>query len=158
MLVIDTTPPTVALNYWVSFTGAISGTTLTVTTAPTAGALYIGQPLYGANIAAGTTVTGFGTGAGLLGTYTVSQSQTVASQTIYGQRPSPYGVGVVVIAADGVFWTALTEQGERSVHTSLSADTQPIELWVEGYVSDEAIRQLSERGWTVRAYAFDDIH
>ena len=66
--------------------------------------------------------------------------------------------GVVVIAADGVFWTALTEQGERSVRTSLSADTQPVELWVEGYVSDEAIRQLHERGWTVRAYAFDDTH
>jgi hypothetical protein len=98
-IVIDTTPPTVALSYWVAFTGTISGTTLTVTAAPTAGALYVGQPLLSANIATGTTITGFGTGAGLLGTYTVSRSQTVASQTIYGQRPSPYGVGAVIVAA-----------------------------------------------------------
>jgi hypothetical protein len=98
-IVIDTTAPTVALSYWVSFTGSISGTTLNVTTAPTAGALYVGQPLFGANIATGTTITGFGTGAGLVGTYTISPSPTVASQTIYGQRPSPYGAGAVVVAA-----------------------------------------------------------
>ena len=65
--------------------------------------------------------------------------------------------GVVVIAAESVFWTELTERGESSVRASLPGQMQPIELWVEGYVSDEALRELHARGWTVRAYAFDDM-
>jgi hypothetical protein len=97
-IVIDTTPPTVAVSTWSQFTGAISGTTLTVS-AVASGVLSVGQPLYGNNIAAGTKITGFGTGAGLAGTYTIDTTQTVASQTIYTTRTSPVGVGAVVIAA-----------------------------------------------------------
>jgi hypothetical protein len=63
----------------VKFTGAISGTTLTVT-GVTFGQLAIGNTVWGANIAAGTTITAFGSGTGGVGTYTISPSQTVASQ------------------------------------------------------------------------------
>ena len=75
-----------------SFTGSISGTTLTVT-AIGSGAIAIGQTLAGTGITAGTTIVGFNTGAGgnvnEVGTYTITPSQTAASTTIsaYYQRP-----------------------------------------------------------------------
>jgi len=61
-----------------AFTGAISGSTLTVS-AVSAGALAIGQVITGAGVTAGTTITGLGTGTGGTGTYTVSPSQSVSS-------------------------------------------------------------------------------
>jgi len=63
-------------------TGAISGTTLTVS-AVSSGTLQIGQTLEGANVTDGTIITAFGTGTGGTGTYTVSPSQTAGSATIY---------------------------------------------------------------------------
>jgi hypothetical protein len=58
--------------------GSISGTTLTVSATPS-GALGPGQTLSGSGIARGTQITAFGTGRGGKGTYTVNNSQTVAS-------------------------------------------------------------------------------
>jgi hypothetical protein len=74
------------------FTGSISGTTLTITSIQS-GAIALGQTLSGSGISNGTTIVGFGTGAGgninEAGTYTVNISQTVASTSInsYYQRP-----------------------------------------------------------------------
>lgn len=62
-------------------TGAISGTTLTVS-AVTSGTLSIGVILSGTGVTSGTTITALGTGTGGTGTYTVSASQTVSSTTI----------------------------------------------------------------------------
>jgi len=76
-----------------TFTGSISGTTLTVT-GISSGAIAVGQTLSGVGVIDGTTITGFLTGAGgnvnETGTYTVRQSQTVASGTLnaYYQRPT----------------------------------------------------------------------
>jgi hypothetical protein len=76
-----------------TFTGSISGTTLTVT-GISSGAIAVGQTLSGSGVIDGTTITGFLTGAGgnvnETGTYTLSQSQTVASGTLnaYYQRPT----------------------------------------------------------------------
>lgn len=64
-----------------SFIGSISGTTLTVT-AMTSGTIQVGQTLSGTGVAAGTTITALGTGTGGTGTYTVSTSQTVASEAL----------------------------------------------------------------------------
>ena len=61
-----------------SFTGYISGTTLTIS-AIGSGTLQVGQVISGTGIASGTTVTALGSGSGGIGTYTVSISQTVAS-------------------------------------------------------------------------------
>lgn len=69
-----------ALTY-ATFTGSISGTTLTVT-AVSAGTIQIGQVISGTGVTAGTTITALGTGIGSTGTYTVNTSQTVASTTI----------------------------------------------------------------------------
>lgn len=62
-----------------AFTGSISGATLTVTSM-SLGTIAVGATLFGAGIAAGTTITAPGTGTGGIGTYTVSQSQTIASE------------------------------------------------------------------------------
>lgn len=62
-----------------SFTGSISGTTLTV--ANCIGLVQIGGKVSGA-VSAGTAITGFGSGSGGNGTYTVNNSQTVAAQTM----------------------------------------------------------------------------
>ncbi len=64
-----------------SFTASISGTTLTVT-AVASGMLNLGQTLSGAGITAGTKITAFLTGRGAAGTYTVNNSQTVASEAM----------------------------------------------------------------------------
>lgn len=57
------------------FTGAIAGTTLTVSAVT--GAIAIGQTLYGAGVTSGTTIT-----AGSGTSWTVSTSQTVASESM----------------------------------------------------------------------------
>ena len=63
-----------------SFTGSISGTTLTVTAMTTGSpTILAGMYLVGSGITAGTQITGGGSGSGGIGTYTVSISQTVGS-------------------------------------------------------------------------------
>jgi hypothetical protein len=66
-----------------SVTGSISGTTLTVS-AVSSGVLFPGQKITGTGIAADTVITAYGTGTGGAGTYTVNNSQTVASTTVSG--------------------------------------------------------------------------
>lgn len=67
-----------------SFTGSISGTTLTVS-AISAGAVIPGSVLTGSGVSVGTTVVGQLTGtSGAAGTYQVSISQTASSTTITG--------------------------------------------------------------------------
>jgi hypothetical protein len=76
-----------------TFTGSISGTTLTVT-GLSAGALSVGQTLSGAGVLSGTAITSLGTavggnGTGALGTYMVNNTQTVGPITFtsYAVRP-----------------------------------------------------------------------
>jgi hypothetical protein len=64
-----------------SFTGSISGSTLTVTNVAS-GVITVNAPLTGTGVTSGTTITALGTGAGGLGTYTVNTPQTVASTTM----------------------------------------------------------------------------
>lgn len=63
------------------FTGAIAGTTLTVT-AVTSGSVAVGQTLSGSGVTADTKITGLLTGTGGAGTYTVDTTQTASSTTI----------------------------------------------------------------------------
>lgn len=65
----------------VSATGSISGTTLTIS-AVGSGQLYVGMAVAGTGVTDGTVITGFGSGVGGTGTYTVNQSQTVSSTTL----------------------------------------------------------------------------
>lgn len=69
-----------------TFTGSISGTTLTVTNIAS-GSISIGQEII-SGAAAGTRITGHLSGTkGSTGTYTVSSSQTVSSGSLTTQRP-----------------------------------------------------------------------
>lgn len=69
-----------------AFTGGISngsgaaGTILNVS-AVSSGTIFIGQRVTGSGVTAGTIVTGFGTGTGSTGTYTVNTSQLVGAGT-----------------------------------------------------------------------------
>jgi hypothetical protein len=77
-------------------TGSISGTTLTVS-AVTSGTLFVGQTIQGSGVTVQTIITALGTGTGGAGTYTVNNSQTVTSRTLYGLNWS------VLPSTDGAF-------------------------------------------------------
>lgn len=64
-----------------SVTGSVAATVLTVT-AVGSGTLAVGQTISGSNVTSGTKITGFGTGRGGTGTYTLDKSMTAASTTI----------------------------------------------------------------------------
>ena len=64
-----------------TFTGDISGTTLTVASVLN-GTIAVGQAIFGEGISLNTVITALGTGTGGAGTYTVSNSQTVSSTSI----------------------------------------------------------------------------
>jgi hypothetical protein len=74
-------------------TGSISGTTLTVT-AVASGNIATNQFLFGPGIAPGTYITALGTGGGGPGTYTVSFSQTVASEAMQSYGPDLVSYGL----------------------------------------------------------------
>lgn len=63
------------------FTGSIATTTLTVT-AVLSGTIAVGQAIFAQGIAQNTVITALGTGTGGTGTYTINNSQTVASTSI----------------------------------------------------------------------------
>lgn len=65
----------------VAFKGSISGTVLTVS-AMQLGEIAVGNTLFGAGVAPGTTILAFGSGTGGVGTYTLSQAQSLASQQL----------------------------------------------------------------------------
>jgi hypothetical protein len=77
-------------------TAAISGTTLTVASVAS-GTLYVGQTIQGAGITTQTIITALGTGTGGAGTYTVNNSQTIASITMYALN------WTVLPSTDGAF-------------------------------------------------------
>ena len=63
-------------------TGNATTGNLTVT-AVASGVLYVGQNLTGSNIASNVIITGLGTGTGGNGTYTISTTSNISSETIY---------------------------------------------------------------------------
>ena len=65
------------------FTGAVSGTTLTVSSV-SAGHLQVGSVITGTGLAVGTIITALGTGTGGAGTYTVNISQLVVQTSMTG--------------------------------------------------------------------------
>jgi hypothetical protein len=77
-------------------TASMSGTTMTVT-AVSSGTLYVGQTIQGAGITAQTIITALGTGTGGAGTYTINNSQTVSSETMYALN------WTVLPSTDGAF-------------------------------------------------------
>lgn len=66
------------------FTASIDGTTMTVTDVES-GTLAVGDVITGADTSVDTIITALGTGAGGVGTYTVSTAQTRAAATLAGR-------------------------------------------------------------------------
>lgn len=64
-----------------TFTGSISGTTLTVASAPS-NPIEVGWTITGTGVSDSVVITAFGTGTGGTGDYTVSRSQTVGSSAL----------------------------------------------------------------------------
>ena len=63
-----------------TYTGSVSGATLTITAAT--GTISVGQKVMGAGISLASYVIALGTGTGGVGTYTLSQAMTVASTAL----------------------------------------------------------------------------
>jgi hypothetical protein len=105
------------------FTGAVSGTTLTVS-AVLSGTIEVGQVLTGGSLpGAGVTISAFGTGTGGTGTYTINSSQAQASTTLFsGVAP---GTGVTGIVPLG--WTMDRDTGSTltAVGSIGAADAAP---------------------------------
>jgi hypothetical protein len=79
------------------FTATVASTTMTVS-AVASGTIYLGQTIQSAGVTAGTIITAFGTGSGGTGTYTISNSLTIAvGQTMYALNFS------VLPSTDGAF-------------------------------------------------------
>ena len=86
--------------YTTTFTGSMSGTTLTVTVLGQGAPIAVGMYVDGSSVTDGTYITAFGTGTGGTGTYTINQSVTASStaMTAHGNiafdDPSPMDLGV----------------------------------------------------------------
>ena len=85
-------------------TGAISGTTLSVT-AITSGALSVGDVIGGTGVMAGTYISALGTGTGGIGTYTISTPQMVTSEALTVNAP---GVSYNAQLNSFVVWSGST--------------------------------------------------
>jgi hypothetical protein len=99
------------------FTGSISTTTLTVDSV-LSGTIAVGQAIFGQGIAQNTVITALGTGTGGAGTYTVSDSQTVATTQINS------------VAAPAIFTGDIT--GTTLDVTSVASGTLQIGQTLEG--------------------------
>jgi len=74
----------------VIFTGSMASTTLTVTAMLSGDPLVVGQYIDGTSVTNGTYITAFGTGNGGTGTYTINQSVTASSTTMYANGNAIY--------------------------------------------------------------------
>jgi len=86
--------------YTSTFTGSMSGTTLTVTALLQGSPIVAGMYVDGSSVTDGTYITAVGTGSGGVGTYTINQSVTASSTTMYAHGniglddPAPMELGV----------------------------------------------------------------
>jgi len=86
--------------YTTTFTGSMSGTTLTVTALGQGSPIVVGMYVDGSSVTDGTYITAFGTGTGGTGTYTINQSVTASSTTMYAHGniafddPAPMDLGI----------------------------------------------------------------
>ena len=102
-----------------SFTGSIAATTLTVS-AVASGTIYVGMTISGTGITAGTVISGYGTGRGGSGTYTVSISQTASSTTISGTVDQR-----IVVTYPGTYNLQFSIQADNA-----NANVQDMSIWL----------------------------
>ena len=144
-------------QYWLTdpssflFTGAISGTTLTVSVAGS-GTLAVGQIISGTTnpVTAGTTITALGTGTGGVGTYTVSASQTVNSSTLNatsGNAGCPTIANTVLVSNSSRFVIAYgTDNNGNGVQDPMLiswSDQENITTWIPASTNQAGNYRLS---------------
>jgi len=111
-----------------SVVASISGTTMTVTTV-NSGSLAVNDRIHGTGVEWNTYITALGTGTGGTGTYTVNNTQTVSSTTLYG---SPAGNNILRITN--------TDTSEQSGQTTggiefFGSDSSTPGAGVKGYIA-----------------------
>jgi len=126
-----------AYQYTASFTGSCSSSTLTVS-AVASGKLSLGSLITAAGFPANTFITGFGTGTGGTGTYTLNNAQTVASTSITATQGLPSATVVptwgVPEDGDGVGKTASTASATVSIDLSAATAAAGATISVMGAV------------------------
>lgn len=132
-------------------TGAISGTTLTVS-AVTSGTLRIGQTIDGTGVTDGTIIKAFGTGSGGVGTYTVSASQTVSSTTIFAMNwtvlpvnDGPFEGGGTVDITDNYFVYNKPDSQLWAASDLLSPITDPLSFASKDGSPDDLVSIIVDR-------------
>lgn len=112
--------------YYDAFTGSISGTTLTVTKRPATHPLAVGQYLNAASVAAGTKIT-----AGSGTTWTVNNSQTLGSTTIFSSNESDGEVEYFDLYV-AELWN------DREYVSGANGENSPITIWNHNYHYNDA--------------------
>jgi hypothetical protein len=132
------------------FTGAISGTTLTVS-AVSAGTVRVGQSVAGTGVDGSTFISAFGTGSGGTGTYTLSQFQSggpVSSESMTSSYANVFNSraqsGVMPAAfywdeAHGVLWYSFLPQYSPNVNWPAWSAVKLTDGESGGFVSDANI-------------------
>lgn len=110
-----------------TFTGSMSSTTLTVTAMLSGDPIQVGMYVDGGSVTNGTYITAFGTGSGGTGTYTISQSVSQSSTTLYGNLsgasfgdPAPMSLGVGPLGRIYVFDVIPQAKGTTNVSAAAS--------------------------------------
>jgi hypothetical protein len=137
----NATPEQLAADGPGQLQGSLSGTTLTVTSL-TAGTLRVGDVLSGSGLLPGTVITGIGTvDAAGLGTYTVSQAQTLASTSLLA-LPVPAGVPYASFSGS-ISGTTLTLS---NLNGALQVGDQVLGEGISGFTTITAIGAVDASG------------
>jgi hypothetical protein len=104
-------------------TGSVSGTVLTVTSAPSTITLAAGQVLVGAGINALTTIQSFGTAAGGAGTYNTGLNVTILSAAFTGTSPAASFTAQVVF---GIMTVSAVATGTLALNQVISHPLLPV--------------------------------
>jgi hypothetical protein len=124
------------------FTGSIVGTLLTITAVNPkfTGQISLGSVIFGSGVAANTTVTALESGAGGLGTYMVTPTQAVASETLAAGTEALLQPTEVVVQLD--------------VHGPCSADNAQVISTL--FRDDFAVQQFATSGFDVTPLYAED--
>ena len=108
---------TLSINSASSFTGSISGTTLTVS-AVASGTVLVGAVISGTGVTAGTRILEYSTGTGGTGNYVIDTSQTVSSTAMTATSPTR-----ITVDNEGIYNFQFTG-------VTVSNNSSPKDLWI----------------------------
>lgn len=118
---LDTVAPTV------TFTGIIAVTTGILTASAVTGEIYVGMPISGTGVPAGTIINGLGTGTGGAGTYDTNIVTAVASTTMTGPAQPQQATSFtgVIAATTGILTASAITAGAITPGMSITGTNVP---------------------------------